>query len=200
MHHLNIHSILGNTDIYLVDQVMKGRYSQQDLILDAGCGDGRNMHWFVNNGFLIYGIDSDPSAIDAIGKKYPSLPSARYQVSAIENMKFSTDFFDHIIASAVLHFAKNTHHFFSIVEQMLRVIKQGGTLFIRMASDIGIEHHVRKISEGVYLIPDGSKRFLLTRSLLTQLMGKYNLTFLEEFKTVNVNDVRCMSTMMLVCP
>ena len=83
---------------------------------------------------------------------------------------------------------------------MLRVIKQGGTLFIRMTSDIGIEHHVRKISEGVYLIPDGSKRFLLTRSLLTQLMGKYNLTFLEEFTTVNVNDVRCMSTMMLVCP
>ncbi len=200
MHAFNIHAILGNTDIYLVDQVMKGRYAQQDLILDAGCGDGRNMHWFINNGFLIYGIDSDPSAIDAIGKKYPSLPSARYQVSGIENMKFSTDFFDHIIASAVLHFAKNTHHFFSMVEQMLRVIKQGGTLFIRMASDIGIEHHVRKISEGVYLIPDGSKRFLLTRSLLTQLMEKYNLTFLEEFKTVNVNDVRCMSTMMLVCP
>jgi 2-polyprenyl-3-methyl-5-hydroxy-6-metoxy-1,4-benzoquinol methylase len=200
MHNSNIHTILGNTDIYLIDQIMKSRYSQHDLILDAGCGDGRNMHWFINNGFLIYGIDSDASVIDAIGKKYPSLPSTRYQVSAIESMKFPTVFFDHIIVSAVLHFAKNSHHFFSMVEQMLSVLKPGGTLFIRMASDIGIENYVREISEGVYLIPDGSKRFLLTRSLLSQLMKKYSLTFLEEFKTVNVNDIRCMSTLMLRCP
>jgi hypothetical protein len=83
---------------------------------------------------------------------------------------------------------------------MLRVIKPGGTIFIRMASDIGIEKYVREINEGVYLIPDGSKRFLLTRYLLSQLMEKYNTTFLEEFKTVNVNDIRCMSTMMVLCP
>ncbi|MDQ3681762.1 MAG: class I SAM-dependent methyltransferase [Bacteroidota bacterium] len=200
MHHLNIHSILGNTDIYLVDQIMKGRYAQQDLILDAGCGDGRNMHWFINTEFLIYGIDSDAISIKEVGKKYPSLPADRLQVSAIENMKFSTDFFDHIIVSAVLHFAKNSHHFFSMLEQMLRVIKPGGSIFIRMASDIGIEKYVREITEGVYLIPDGSKRFLLTRYLLSQLMEKYNITFLEEFKTVNVNDIRCMSTMMVLCP
>ncbi len=197
---LPIHSILGSTDIYLVDQIMKDRYSQQDLILDAGCGEGRNMHWFINNGFSIYGIDSDAFVMDAISKEYPSLRADHLQVSAIENMEFSTDFFDHIIASAVLHFAKNTHHFFAMVEEMLRVVKSGGTLFIRMASDIGIEKKVIEIGEGVYLIPDGSKRFLLTRDLLSQLMEKYSLRYLEEFKTVNVNDKRCMSTMVFLCP
>ena len=120
-------------------------------------------------------------------------------MSAVENMQFSTDFFDHVISSAVLHFAKDSHHFFSMVEKMLRVVKPGGTLFIRMASDIGIENYVKEIGEGVYHIPDGSTRFLLTRTLLSQLLKKYNVTFLEEFKTVNVNDIRCMSTLMLLC-
>ncbi len=87
-----------------------------------------------------------------------------------------------------------------MIEEMIRSVKPGGTLFIRMASDIGIEKYVNQISEGVYHIPDGSTRFLLTRSLLSQLLEKYSFTFLEEFKTVNVNDIRCMSTLMLSCP
>ena len=80
---------------------------------------------------------------------------------------------------------------------MYRVLKPGGNLFIRMTSDIGIENRVRALEEGVYLIPDGSTRFLLTRSLLGQVMKKYSFSFLEDFKTVNVNDIRCMSTLVL---
>lgn len=34
-------------DIYLLDQIMKGRYDKEDIILDAGCGEGRNLRWFV---------------------------------------------------------------------------------------------------------------------------------------------------------
>jgi len=200
MQHLNIHTLLGNTDIYLVDQIMKGRYAEEDIILDAGCGGGRNMQWFMNNDFSIYGIDADVSSINALSKQNPSLPKDRFQVSAVENMNFENNFFDHIICSAVLHFAKNSQHFFSMMEEMLRTLKPGGTLFIRMASDIGIENQVKQISEGKYHIPDGSIRFLLTRSLLSQLLEKYKFSFLEEFKTVNVNDVRCMSTLMLRCP
>lgn len=198
MHHLS--TILGNTDIYLVDQIMKGRYTQQDLILDAGCGDGRNMHWFIHNGFSIYGIDSEERMINALRKNYPSLSIDRSQVSTVENMKFSTHYFDHVIVSAVLHFAKDTDHFFLMVDEILRVVKPGGTLFIRMASNIGIENYVELVSEGVYDLPDGSIRFLLTRSLLSQLLKKYRLVFLEEFKSVNVNDVRCMSTMVFLSP
>jgi ubiquinone/menaquinone biosynthesis C-methylase UbiE len=98
----------------------------------------------------------------------------------------------------VLHFAKNTSHFFEMMNEMVRVLKPGGSLFIRMTSDIGIENKVVPINKGVYLLPDGSNRFLLTRSLLDQLMQQYTLTMAEEFKTVNVNDIRCMSTLVLI--
>ena len=40
----SVQELIGNTDIYLIDQIMKNRYNQQDKILDAGCGNGRNLH------------------------------------------------------------------------------------------------------------------------------------------------------------
>lgn len=55
--------LLGNTDIYLLDQIMKGRYSHKDFILDAGAGAGRNLQWFVQQGFPVYGTDRNPAAV-----------------------------------------------------------------------------------------------------------------------------------------
>jgi 2-polyprenyl-3-methyl-5-hydroxy-6-metoxy-1,4-benzoquinol methylase len=38
-----IKNLLGKVDIYLLDQVMKNRYSLTDSILDVGCGRGWNL-------------------------------------------------------------------------------------------------------------------------------------------------------------
>lgn len=192
----NVQTILGQTDIYLVDQIMKGRYGQHDLILDAGCGSGRNMYWFLQNGFNVNGIDMSEAAIKELQHKYPHL-STGFRVATVENTGFTGNGFSHIICSAVLHFAKNTGHFNAMLSEMVRILKPGGTLFIRMASDIGIEHKVKPVAGGVYTIPDGSIRFLLTRSLLANCMQQNNLSFIEPVKTTNVNDSRCMSTLLL---
>ena len=37
-------------DIYLIDQILKGRYLPGELILDAGAGGGRNLNWFFDQG------------------------------------------------------------------------------------------------------------------------------------------------------
>jgi tellurite methyltransferase len=190
-------SVIGATDIYLIDQIMKGRYRQGDVLLDAGCGRGRNLHWFLRNDFEIYGIDSSQEAIDDLTRQNPTLPPGRFRVNSVEQTSFGSAFFDGIISSAVLHFAKSTANFFAMMGEMCRVLKPGGTLFIRMASDIGIEDKVQPLGDGVFLIPDGSTRFLLTKDLLKQVPGSYPVHFLEDFKTVNVNEVRCMSTLVL---
>ena len=192
-----ITEVLGDTDIYLIDQIMKGRYKMNDIILDAGCGPGRNLHWFLQNNMNIYGIDNNKEAISHLKTNYPLLPSERFQLSNIEQMPFENNYFGHIISSAVLHFADSTSQFHNMMTEMVRVLKPKGSLFIRMTSDIGIEDEVELINDGVYTIPDGSTRFLLTRPLLVILLEKYELSFLEPLKTVNVDDVRCMSTLML---
>lgn len=177
---------------------MKDRYVHGNKILDAGCGGGRNMHWFVQNDFDIYGTDWSEAAILNLKKEYPNLPAENLQVCLVEKMPFANDYFDHVISSAVLHFAKNDAHFKEMLGEMLRVLKPGGSIFIRMTSDIGIEDKVKFLSNGNHQIPDGSMRFLLTKPLLAACMQEFNLSFLEPLKTVNVNDLRCMSTLMLM--
>ena len=187
---------LGNIDIYLLDQILKSRYKKSDLILDAGCGSGRNIHWFYYNGFSIYGIDKDEKHINNLKEKYASI-AENFMVSTLENTPFKNEMFDHIICNAVLHFAENTMHFKSMISELIRVLKPKGTLFIRMASNIGIENNVVHLSEGVYKLPDTTTRFLLTKTLLDKIVKNHYLSFLEPLKTVNVNDVRCMSTLVL---
>jgi tellurite methyltransferase len=192
----NLQALLGQTDIYLLDQLMKGRYSAEDQILDAGCGNGRNLHWFLQNQYNVFGVDINPESIAYLQQNNSAIAN-RFHVAAVENMPFPNDFFEHIISSAVLHFAHNTAHFLQMLAEMVRVVKPGGTLFIRMTSNIGIENAVQETSDGVYKIPDGSTRFLLTRYLLEIILQQFPLAFLEPLKTVNVSDLRCMSTLLL---
>lgn len=193
----SLQELVGDTDIYLLDQIMKGRYRQTDKILDAGCGTGRNLHWFLKEKMDVYAIDQNPESIIELKNAHPELPANRLQNCTVEQLPFEEDFFDHIISSAVLHFASGASQFNNMVAEMVRVLKPGGSLFIRMTSNIGIEHMVRHIKDGVYIIPDHSKRFLLTRPILSDIVQQHPLSFIEPFKTVNVNDTRCMSTLVM---
>lgn len=197
MNENSIQQLIGNTDIYLLDQVMKERYKQDDKILDAGCGGGRNLFWFLKNKIEIYGIDKDATPINYLKSMHPEFNQNRFVQADVEKLPFANNFFEHVISSAVLHFAGSTHHFNDMMKEMVRVLKPGGSLFIRMTSDIGIENKVTLIEDGVYNIPDGSVRFLLTRALLDTTMQQFKLSFLEPLKTVNVNDLRCMVTLVL---
>jgi tellurite methyltransferase len=192
---------LGGIDIYLLDQVMKNRYESTDAILDAGCGDGRNLIWFMRNGFDIQGVDASAEAIASLRNTASSLGISdgdrRFLTATVESLPLGDEMYDHVICNAVLHFASNPDHFMSMFSALWRVLRIGGTLFIRMTSDFGIESKVRHIGHGVYQIPDGSQRFLLTTSLLDQLQFQFKFSWIEPLKTVNVDDLRCMSTLVL---
>ncbi|MFM9910135.1 MAG: class I SAM-dependent methyltransferase [Chitinophagaceae bacterium] len=193
----SLKSVIGDIDIYLLDQILKGRYKKDELLLDAGCGNGRNLTWFLQNNLLVSGIDRDLVAIQDLKERMADLDTAKFNVCEIENTPFADNYFDHIICSAVLHFARGKEHFQRMCAELVRVLKPNGSIFIRMASNIGIEDKVILIDDGVYFLPDDSTRFLLTKPLLVSFMKQNQLSFLEPLKTVNVDDIRCMSTLVL---
>jgi 2-polyprenyl-3-methyl-5-hydroxy-6-metoxy-1,4-benzoquinol methylase len=190
---------IGNMDIYLLDQILKGRYLREQIILDAGCGNGRNLKWFYNNSYTIFGIDSDVDKIEEVKKQY-IIQRKNFTVNSVENLPFENESFHHILCNAVLHFAENEAHFYNMFSELVRVLKPNGSLFIRTASDIGIEDKVLHLTSGVYTLPDKTERFLLTKPLLDKITKKYYLSFLEPLKTVNVNDKRSMTTLVLQKP
>lgn len=192
-----IASLLGNTDIYLLDQIIKGRYVPADIILDAGAGGGRNLHWFVQQGFQVFGTDRDPAALESLRQNYPDLQENQFLLAPLESLPFQEERFNHIICSAVLHFADNQEHFEQMFREMVRVLKPGGSIFIRVATVVGLEEKMIPLGQGRFHLPDGSDRFLLTRPLLDKVMRENGLRFLEPFKTVLVDDLRSMAVLVL---
>src|SRR5690349_4447319 len=146
----------GNIDIYLFDQLLKGRYDNAKKVLDVGCGSGRNLFYFLRNGYEVFGIDPNPQAIEMVKELStvlaPGNPLENFVVCPAENLPFGDAAFHLVICSAVLHFAKDAQHFDAMVRTMFNVLKPGGYFFARLASDIGIEELVKPLGDNRYLL------------------------------------------------
>ncbi len=198
----NLQALFGNIDIYLFDQILKGTYSQCHKILDVGCGGGRNIVYFLQQGYDVYGIDPNPEAIAAVRELAVMLTgndttASNFSVGSAETMPFDAGTFDLVICSAVLHFAQNKQHFEAMLTCMWQVLKPGGYLFARLASNIGIENLVQALGNDRYLLPDGSERFLVSEQDLLHYTQKLNGYLHEPIKTTNVQNLRCMTTWCL---
>ncbi|WP_281777717.1 class I SAM-dependent methyltransferase [Croceibacter atlanticus] len=183
---------LGRVDIYVIDQILKERYHNGQTILDAGCGSGRNLKWFYQNDFEIFGIDSDSEFLATAKQNYPEAAS-NFTVGTLDNLPYGENRFDHILCCAVLHFAKNETHFTAMFSELIRVLGPNGILLIRMASNIGMDGNAPKIT----FKDNGQKgTYYLTRARINQLVKEFNLTPLEAVKTTNVQDERAMTTLV----
>lgn len=196
---MNLKETFGDIDIYLFDQLLKGRFDGCRTVLDAGCGYGRNLVYFLKNGFDVYGIDPNPDGISFLKSFAPSFsaPTENFLATSIEDMPFKNNFFDLVICSAVLHFARDEKHFEAMLHALWRVVQPGGFLFIRLASDIGIEHLVKDGGNRRYLLPDGSERFLVDQQMLLDYTELLYGKLFEPIKTTNVQNLRCMTTWCL---
>ncbi|RNB83457.1 class I SAM-dependent methyltransferase [Brevibacillus fluminis] len=191
----------GAIDIYLFDQLLKGRITKDMRILDAGCGSGRNLPYFLRNGYNIYAVDRSAEAIQAVQKLgselAPDWSADQARVETVEQMSFEADSFDFVISSAVLHFAQHEEHFQQMLHELWRVLKPGGVLFVRLASSIGIESQVEPLGNGRYHLPDGSDRFLVTEEMMMRITDELGGNLIEPLKTVQVAGLRSMSTWVL---
>ena len=191
----------GPIDIYLFDQLLRGRIVPGMRILDAGCGSGRNLHYLLQTGYEVFGVDADPGAIAMVRALAaqlapPGLPD-NFRTESVERMSFPDEFADVVVSSAVLHFATDESHFLAMLQGSWRVLKRGGLFFCRLASSMGMEDRVRPIADRRYRLLDGSERFLVDEALLMRLGQELGGELLDPLKTTIVQDQRCMTTWLL---
>jgi tellurite methyltransferase len=184
---------LSGIDLYLLDQIQKGRVGLDSKILDAGCGGGRNLKAMQRLGFTVDGFDPREESIIQLKQEFPEL---KLWVSSLEEFK-SEERYDFVICNAVLHFAQNHKHFDEMFEGLVRSLAPNGVLFIRTCSNFATSKGYQINDEGLSNLPDGSLRYLLTNAKLNGTLSKHNLQFVEPLKTVNVNELRSMSNLVL---
>jgi tellurite methyltransferase len=191
----------GDIDIYLFDQLLKGRIGQKATVLDAGCGNGRNLVYLLRAGHDVLAADLRPEAIAEVralaGQLAPRLPPENFRCEPVEAMTFPDRAADLVISSAVLHFARDEAQFQSMLHGTWRTVRGGGMLFCRLASSIGIEDRIRPLGGRRFRLPDGSERFLVDEDLLLALTDDLGGELLDPLKTTNVQHQRCMTTWVL---
>ena len=188
----------GNIDIYLFDQLLRGNITPGMTVLDCGCGGGRNLVYLLQHDFHVRAVDAEPDAIEAVRQMAsvlaPKLSSQNFRVEPVEAMSFADASTDVVLSNAVLHFARDEVHFRAMVREMWRVLRPGGLLFCRLASDIGMEGRFRRIEPRVFELLDGSVRFLVDAGLLIDVTRALGGELVDPIKTTIVHEQRCMTT------
>jgi SAM-dependent methyltransferase len=197
----DLSSIFGPIDIYLFDQILRGRIRPGMKVLDAGCGSGRNLIYLLREGYDVYGADADEHAISllrrSVAELAPELPAENFRGDRIDALTFPDAFADAVISNAVLHFARDDADFEAMLRGSWGALKAGGLFFCRLASSIGMESRMRRIDGRRYSLPDGSDRYLVDEALLLEWTAKLDAELVDPIKTTVVQDLRCMTTWVL---
>ena len=198
---IDLPSLFGQIDIYLFDQLLRGRIGPGMIVLDAGCGDGRNLVFFLRHAYRIYAVDPDANAIRAVRslaeRLAPQLPLSNFREEAVESSSFPDHAADVVISSAVLHFARDESHFQAMLRGTWRLVKPNGLFFCRLASSIGMESRFTSLGGRRFALPDGTERFLVDESYLLALTSELGGALLDPLKTTVVQDRRCMTTWVM---
>jgi len=197
-HTTSLREQFGPIDIYLFDQLLRGRITPDMTVLDAGCGNGRNLVYLLRQGYRVFGVDASAYAIDEARelarRLVPGTPPNRFRAERLEALSFEDGVFDTVLCSAVLHFADGQTHFDGMLGELWRVLAPGGLLFTRLASSIGLEDQVRPIGSGRFRLPDGTDRFLVNEAMLLAATDRLGGRLADPIKTTNVQGQRCMTT------
>jgi tellurite methyltransferase len=195
---VDLRQLFGDIDIYVFDQLLRGRIAPGLRVLDLGCGSGRNLVYLMRAGYEVCGVDADPAAIAAVrqlaASVAPHLAPSSFRAEQIEQNTFPDAFADVVFSSAVLHFARDDEHFAMMLRGNWRVLKPGGVFFCRLASSIGMEDQLISLGGRRHRLPDGSERYLVDAQLLIHLTRQLGGELLDPLKTTIVHDQRCMTT------
>ena len=99
-------------------------------ILDIGCGVGRDLRYFQECGWRIYGIDNNAGKIE---KAKTSCGVNGVQVGDILQLPFRNEFFNVVYCRNVLHYLK-IEEIPVAINESLRVLKKNGYLFFMFFS------------------------------------------------------------------
>jgi SAM-dependent methyltransferase len=195
---VTIQEQFGQIDIYLFDQILKGRIVPGMRVLDAGCGSGRNLVYLLREGYEVFAADKNPREVEGLRRMAAALHTGQaegnFRVEAVETMSFEDGCADVVICNAVLHFARDDAHFEAMVDGLWRVLKPGGLLFTRLGSTVGMESHVELVGGRRYRSPDGTERYLVDEALLVRETERLGGELADPIKTTVMPELRAMTT------
>jgi SAM-dependent methyltransferase len=131
-------------------------------LLDAGCGIGRHIIFFAEQGFDVYGVDISEEAIE-IAKAWLAKEGlkANIQVGDLTKLPFAAEYFDVVITDGVLDhitFAQAK----AALQEIKRVSTKGAYLYITLRA-IGESEYGRgqKVEKNTFTLQEGYEKGIM---------------------------------------
>ena len=117
-------------------------------ILDAGCGNGKNMIFLKNNSHKVIGVDFSDNLLDICRTK-----DLEVIKSDIRCLPFENNSFDYTISIAVIHHLSTHIDRVSAINELIRVTRNNGKILITVWAIEQEEHSRRTFKLGDNIVP-----------------------------------------------
>jgi trans-aconitate methyltransferase len=121
------------------DLILLLQPSNQEVILDLGCGTGRLTAQIAASGARVVGVDSSPEMIEKARRSYPSL---EFVLADARDFDLKQPF-DAVFSNAALHWVKEPDR---VVDSVWRALRPGG----RFVAEFGGKGNIQKLIEAFY--------------------------------------------------
>lgn len=167
---------------------------EDSIVLDVGCGFGRNIKAIVNLAKKIVGIDNNQNLFEEIKEKLSKFKNVEVFLENARKMHFGNNIFDYTICMG------NTFGTFGkdklkILKEMKRVTKKGGKIIISVYSenalDMRIEEYkrigikIKKIQDGTIYSENGLILEQFNKEKLKKIFDSVEL----EVKIIKLNSI-----------
>ncbi|MFA5259306.1 MAG: class I SAM-dependent methyltransferase [Candidatus Pacearchaeota archaeon] len=98
-------------------------------LIDAGCGNGRDVQVLNSAGFNVVGIDYSKKEIELAKKNFPSL---KFEVQNIEKMKFKDNSISAFFCINIMHYVDQE----KAINEFYRTLENKGYIFIQFNLEI----------------------------------------------------------------
>ena len=128
-------------------------FTRKRLVLDVGCGGGKNLQRILNHSKSInaIGIDISPTSVKtSVRKNRRAIKSGRLQVvqGSVEALPFASNLFDLVTAVESVHYWEIEKG----LSEVYRTLKKGGQLLIvnETQSSDGLDEYLAEVGFKVY--------------------------------------------------
>ena len=173
-----------------LEQLLDQRESESEMLaLDLGCGGGRHAQLLVDLGFKTSVLDLHWQMLQATAERVGESNLFSLECGTITELPYEHDAFDVVVATGVLHQAKNLNEYQRAISELSRILKPGGVACVNIFTSLMLDDSYKKLSDAfVYQTKEGLAMTLLSKKTFYELMAWGGLALEEELSEDVVNE------------
>jgi ubiquinone/menaquinone biosynthesis C-methylase UbiE len=150
--------------------------------LDLGCGGGRHSEFFVQHDFNTSAVDINPAMLATTNERVAALgKTIDLQEGSILGIPYLDNEFDIVLTTGVLHQAQNLDQYATAIQELSRVTKPGGHVFLNIFTDGVWDDTYTQLEEFGVMTKEGLTMTLLPKELFVELMREEGLRLFIDY-------------------